>query len=91
MGGYSARKAAVILENTRKVLAIEFLMGAQALDFTRQLRPGVGTAAAHQFIRKHIHFLEKDEYMHPLIKKMHSLVAGDELLNVVESVIGRLD
>jgi histidine ammonia-lyase len=91
MGGYSARKAAVILENTRKVLAIEFLMGAQALDFTRQLRPGEGTAAAHQFIRKHIHFLERDEYMHPLIIKMHSLITGDELLNVVESVIGRLD
>ena len=91
MGGYSARKAAVILENTRKVLAIEFLMGAQALDFTKHLRPGDGTAAAHQYIRKHIHFLEKDEYLHPLIMKMHSLIIGDELLNAVESVIGRLD
>ena len=91
MGGYSARKAAVILENTRKVLAIEFLMGAQALDFTSSLKPGDGTAAAYRFIRNHIHFLEKDEYLHPLIMKMHSLVMEDGLLNAVESVIGRLD
>jgi histidine ammonia-lyase len=91
MGGYSARQASIILENTRKVLAIEFLMGAQALDFTPDLMPGDGTAAAHQYIRKHIHFLERDEYMHPLIMKMHSLMNGDELLNAVESVIGELD
>ena len=91
MGGYSARKAAVILDNTRKVLAMEFLMGAQALDFTKNLRPGDGTAAARDFIRKHIHFLEKDEFMHPLIMKMNSLIMGDELLDAVESVIGRLD
>ncbi|MCL1875444.1 MAG: histidine ammonia-lyase [Synergistaceae bacterium] len=91
MGGFSARKASVILDNTRKVLAIEFLMGAQALDFTPQYKPGDGTLAAHQFIRKHIHFLEKDEYLHPLIMKMHSLMYGEGLLNAVESVIGRLD
>ena len=91
MGGYSARKAVTILDNTRKVLAIEFLMGAQALDFTPDLKAGDGTAAAHQFIRKHIQFLEKDEYLHPLIVKMHSCLIGDELLDTVESVIGRLN
>lgn len=91
MGGFSARKASVILDNTRKVLAIEFLIGAQALDFTPHHKPGDGTSAAHKFIRKHIHFLEKDEYLHPLIMKMHSLMYGDGLLNAVESVIGRLD
>ena len=91
MGGYSARKAATILDNTRKVLTMEFLMGAQALDFTKNLRPGDGTYAAYQFIRKHIHFLERDEYLHPLIMKMYSILIGEELLNAVESVIGRLD
>jgi histidine ammonia-lyase len=91
MGGYSARKAAVILDNTRKVLAMEFLMGAQALDFTKNLKPGDGTTAAHQFIRKHIHFLEKDEYMHPLIMKMYSLMFGEGLIDAVESAIGKLD
>jgi len=91
MGGYSARKAAAILDNTRKVLAIEFLMGAQALDFNSNLRSGDGTAAAHQFIRKHIQFLEKDEYMHPIIMRMYSCLIGDELLDAVESIIGRLD
>ena len=91
MGGYSARKAATILDNTRKVIAIEFLMGAQALDFTSSYKPGDGTAAAHKFIRKHLHFLEKDEYLHPLIMNMYSLVKGDELLNAVESAIGKLE
>ncbi|MCL2768376.1 MAG: histidine ammonia-lyase [Synergistaceae bacterium] len=91
MGGYSARKASVILDNTRKVLAIEFLMGAQALDFNEGLKPGDGTVAARSFIRKHIKFLEKDEYLHPLIMKMYSLLIEEELLGAVESVIGRLD
>lgn len=89
MGGYSARKAMTILDNVKKVIAIEFLLNLQALEFSKEISPGKGTKAAYEYMRKHVHFMEQDEYMRPLIEKTRAALEG--VIEAVEGAIGRLD
>lgn len=92
MGGYSARKAATILDNVRKVVAVELLTGAQALEFSlKDLKPGKGTGAAHACIRSAIPFLGKDEFLYPLIDRAIELTRGGEVLDAAEAAVGALD
>ena len=52
MGVTAALKTRVVLEHTLKVIAIEMLCAAQALDFLGKGKMGQGTAAAYKEIRK---------------------------------------
>ncbi len=91
MGAYSARKAVTILENARKVLSIEMLLSAQALDFSRlSLKPGRGTLAAHECVRGAIPYIKKDEYLHPLIERALELTERGSVVAAVEAEIGDL-
>ena len=91
MGGYAARKAALILQNTRKVLAIEMLLAAQALNFSLlSLKPGQGTLAAHECIRGAIPYVKKDEYLYPLIQRAIELAERGSVVTAVEHEIGEL-
>ncbi|MDR2529069.1 MAG: histidine ammonia-lyase [Synergistaceae bacterium] len=91
MGGYSARKAAVILENARKVLSIEALLAAQALEFSLSThKPGRGTLAAHHCVREVAPYIEKDEYLYPLIQSVDGLMERGALVDSVEAEIGAL-
>ena len=91
MGGYSARKAVTILENVRKVLAIEMLLSAQALNFSLLfLKPGRGTLAAHECIRGVVPYIRKDEFLHPLIQRVVELAERGSVVDAVEEEIGDL-
>jgi len=79
MGMWAARKARTILENTRRVLAIEFLAAAQALDFLEH-RPGRGVAAVHEALRSRIPHLEKDRYLARDIETAGALLETGDLL-----------
>jgi len=87
MGSIAAQKCLRILNNLENVLSIELMVGAQALEFLKPLQPGKGTKAAYQTIRKHCKPLLKDRILHKDLKKVHSLVASDELLTEVEKVV----
>lgn len=90
MGGYSAKKAANILSNAARVLAIELLSAAQGIDFRAPLRPGLGTQAAYKAFRAQIGFVERDLYMHPLLARSLELVESGEVVAAAENAIGAL-
>jgi histidine ammonia-lyase len=91
MGAYAARKARTIVENAQKVAAIEFLVAAQALDFSAPLKPGKGTGAAYRRIRDEVPFLEEDVILYPLIDVVLKLLCSGEVVASAEGVIGELD
>ncbi|MDI9371047.1 MAG: histidine ammonia-lyase [Synergistaceae bacterium] len=91
MGAYSARKALSILDNARKVIAIELFTASQGLDFSRLLKPGAGTVAAHESVRSAVPFLKHDEYLHPLIERVEALVRRGAVVKAVEEAIGPLN
>ena len=51
MGNGAGLKALQVLANAERVLAIELLAGAQAVEFLAPLEPGVGVRAARAFVR----------------------------------------
>lgn len=83
MGPIAGRHARAIVANTARVLALEAIMAAQAIDFRLKADPtvrmGVGTQAAYDAIRAHIPFLEKDANMHPYIAVAERLVLDGKL------------
>ena len=69
MGSISARHARAVLEGVERIVAIELLVGAQALDLRLAAMdgdgdagplPGQGVAAAHERIRSRITHLDRD-------------------------------
>jgi histidine ammonia-lyase len=89
MGLWAARKCRDIARNTRRVLAIEFLAAAQALDF-QDLAPGRGVGVARDAIRESIDHLEKDRYLARDIHAAERILREGELLDAVTGAVGEL-
>ena len=90
MGTIAARKCRDILINAENVVAIELLCAAQALDLFTNLKPGRGTMAAYQAIRRHITHMEADRILAEDIAMMRALMTSDAILKAVEKKIGPL-
>ena len=91
MGAYSARKGRTILENAVKVLGVELLTAAQALDFSLPLTPAAGTSAARDCVRTGAPFVERDTYLAPLMDAVCGLVRSGAVVRAVEERVGSLD
>lgn len=89
MGMNTAIKNGQILDNAFGILGIEFMAAAQALDF-REFTPGKGTSKARETIRKYVTHLEIDRPLYSDHNIMKALVKSGEILEMVESVIGKL-
>ncbi len=82
MGMAAAYKARRILANAQKVLAAEFLCGAQALDFLRPLRPGKGVEILYRRVRAQgdgVAALAEDRPPAPDLARLARLVAAGAL------------
>ncbi|MBR6119385.1 MAG: histidine ammonia-lyase [Oscillospiraceae bacterium] len=92
MGTTAARKAGLILENTRSVLAYELLTACQAVDLRRMVGPwGQGLSPAVQAVydkvRAQIPFMEEDREIRLDIEKIEKLVRTEELQSAVRQLI----
>lgn len=90
MGTTSARLALQVVEHVERVIAIELLVAAQALEFRRPLAFGKGTEAALKVIRKNIPFLEKDRYLKPDLDAAWKLLRDGTIKEAVENAVGEL-
>jgi len=90
MGTISARKAREILKNTQRVLSIEMLAAAQALEYRKEGKRGKGTDEAYKLVRKSIPPLVEDRVMYKEINKCLEFIVSGELLRTVENTIGEL-
>ncbi|MGQ4911224.1 MAG: histidine ammonia-lyase [Candidatus Thorarchaeota archaeon] len=90
MGTIAARKARHILENTRDVVAIEFLCAAQGLDLLKPLHPSEPLDAAWNVIRRHVSRLDDDRQLSIDIEKIRGLIQGSMISEATENVTGPL-
>jgi histidine ammonia-lyase len=91
MGATSARRAASILVNTERALAIEALAAAQGLDLREGLAPAPATAAALRAIRDVSPFLDEDRSLAKDIEEVRTLIGEGRLRAAVEDEIGPLE
>ncbi len=87
MGSIAARKCYTILNNLEKVLSIELMTSAQAMEFLKPLKPGIGTLTAYKEIRKEIKPVNKDRFLHIDLQKVLALVKNDVILNSVKEKV----
>ena len=80
MGSIGARKALRVIENAEKVLAIEMICAAQAIEFHRPLKSTNAIDKVHKRIRTEIPFFESDQVFYPYIEKSVKLISSRELL-----------
>ncbi|MCP4114105.1 MAG: histidine ammonia-lyase [Desulfobacteraceae bacterium] len=90
MGTIAARKARQIVENTENVIAIELLSAAQGLDLFTNVKPGKGTRAAYDLIRRHVEHLKEDRVLATDIGVVRKLIRDGSILAAVESATGGL-
>jgi histidine ammonia-lyase len=91
MGWNAARKLRRSVDGLSRVVAIELLTAARALDFRRPLEPAAGTGAVVDLLRANgVQGPGPDRYLSPEIEATVSLVQSGAVLAAVEEKIGVL-
>jgi histidine ammonia-lyase len=90
MGSIAALKLLQVFGNVERVLSIELLTAAQALDYRAPLRPGRGVEIAHRRLRDLVPHRERDADFGGDFARCEALLRGGELLGAVESELGPL-
>jgi histidine ammonia-lyase len=79
MGAWAARKAEIVIDNTRRVLAMELLAAAQGIDFLRPLTSSPIIEKNHKKLRKKISFMKKDRFMKSDIDLAEQMLLNKEI------------
>lgn len=87
MGAIAARKAREVVWNTRQVLAIEWLVAAQACELRGVEKYGRGTASMMEMIRKAVPHYNEDRLMYADLEMMYQLLSDE---STYESILSAL-
>jgi histidine ammonia-lyase len=90
MGTIAARKATMVLENVKNVIAIEYMCAAQGLDLLSPLKPSDSLARAHAAIRERVPVLEDDRELGSDIMQIRELMDSGDIVSAVKAVAGSL-
>lgn len=85
MGSIGGRKALQVCNNLVKILAVEMLCAAQALDFRRPLKSSKVLERVHSKIRESISFAKEDRIFANDINKAIQLIESKELIQITDS------
>ena len=78
MGSNAATKLWKVVQNTERVLAIELMNSAQALEFRRPLHSSAKIEAIFEAYRKRVPFIENDTVMFPHIAESVKFLQENE-------------
>jgi histidine ammonia-lyase len=90
MGSISALKLLSVLHNVERVLAVELLTAAQALDFRSPLKPGKGVLIAHELLRGQVGHADRDYEVRNDLDVCADILRRGDLVAGVEAAIGPL-
>ncbi|QYN39088.1 histidine ammonia-lyase [Pseudonocardia sp. DSM 110487] len=90
MGWAAGRKLRRAVDGLTRVVAIELLTGARALDLRAPLAPAAATAAVRDRVRAEVAGPGPDRWLAPEIEAAVRLVASGEALAAAERVTGSL-
>jgi histidine ammonia-lyase len=90
-GWAAARKLRMSVANLRRVLAVELVCAAAAIDLRAPLQPAAATGAALHMLRERVAGPGADRWLSPDLRTAEQLLADGSVLNAVETVIGPLE
>lgn len=85
LGTPGALKALKVIDNTRRILAIEYLCAAQAIEFLPELGLGQGTGTAYRRLRSQIPSMEQDRYLSPELALIETGMLEPDWLAEIEA------
>jgi len=91
MGASAALKAARVVANVRRILAVEFIAACQALEFHKPLVTSPALVAAYQHVRKRLAPYDDDRILSPDIEAVAEMVRKGDLVSAAASICGRLE
>jgi len=91
MGTIAARKAKDIMNNVRRVLAMELMCACQAIDLSENNGLGKGTKKAYDVIRNVCTTLEEDRPLYGDINRCEAAIIDGSLIAAVENKIGEME
>jgi histidine ammonia-lyase len=91
MGPTAAWKAARVVGNTARVLAVELLAACEALDFRRPLPSSPALEAVQARVREHVPAHRQDRVLGPEIEALAVLLRTGAILDAAESACGTLE
>jgi histidine ammonia-lyase len=91
MGWGAARKLRRSVDGLGRVLAIELLTAARAIDLRAPLEPAAATGAVVTLLRRTIPGVGPDRYLAPEIEEAHRLVTRGHVLAAVADAMGALE
>ena len=80
MGANAATKAFRVIENVEKILAIELLNAAQALEFRRPLKSSEFIEDFIAQYRRYVPFVENDTIMYKLMQESREFVRNVNII-----------
>jgi histidine ammonia-lyase len=86
----TARKLRSALANLRRILAIELVAAARAVDLRSPLRPSPASAAAVAELRTRVPGPAADRYLAPELAAADEVLRGGHLVDAVAAVLGEL-
>ncbi len=89
MGSISGRKALQVVDNLERILAIELICAAQALDFKRPLRSGKILEALHEEVRSRIAHAKADRFFGDDIEAATQMVRSGRLTERANEIARR--
>lgn len=90
-GWAAARKLRRSVANLRRVLAVEFVCAAAAIDLRGPLEPSAATGAALQVLREGVAGPGPDRWLSPDLRTAELLLADGSVLAAVEATVGPLE
>jgi histidine ammonia-lyase len=91
MGTTAARTAALILDNSQKVLGIELFAASQAIWLRGEKGLSGAIKATYEFIRKSVEPVDRDIVMHGEMVKFDNMVKSGIIVDIVEKITGKLN
>jgi histidine ammonia-lyase len=90
MGWSAARKLRKVVENLARILAIELVTSARAIEFREGLTPSPATARVIQELRKTVPGVGPDRFLSPELEAATTLVNSGAVFSAVKEVVTAL-
>ena len=91
MGWSAARKLRRSIDGLARVLGIELITAARALDLRSPLAPSPGTAAVLALVRGRVAGIGPDRFMAPEIENAFEMVIGGEVVAAAQALVGEME
>ena len=91
MGWAGARKLRTAIDGLARVLAIEVMTAARALDLRSPLEPGTGTGAVLRLVRLDVAGPGPDRFLSPEIESVATAVRSGAVRDAAVAALGRLN